>query len=128
MHLSIFPQFGLWGRRLLDSFSRSGGKYRYNRKNRCRKTCNSKPFSIVKRPMPNSRSFCDQFLHLLRPILPGIPRSIDLLRGQSSIAFFGRLLKGRNSSLSYVPAVARSSKNSWKIPTPNSTIRYVRKT
>ncbi|MCJ1349989.1 hypothetical protein MMC31_008232, partial [Peltigera leucophlebia] len=54
--------------------------------------------------------FRDRFLHLLGQILPGTPRSIDLLRGQSSSAYFRRLLRGRNSSLQYVPAVARSTK------------------
>ena len=99
----------LWGRSCSILFPKSGGRYRYNRKNRCRKTCNSKLFHR-KKAQAKFPLFRDRFLHLLRRILPGTPRSIDLLRGQSSSAYFRRLLRGRNSSLQYVPSVARSTK------------------
>lgn len=56
-----------------------------NRENRYKKTYNFKPF-FVKKPKPNFRSFCNQFLHLLTPILPGIAQAIDLLRGQLALA------------------------------------------
>lgn len=51
-------------------------------------------------------------LHLPRPILPGIPRSINLLKGQSLSSYFPWLLLLREVEIcpcsSYVSAVAHS--------------------
>ena len=92
-------RFGLSGRKLLDSFSRSGGKYSSNRKNRCRKICNSKPLSHRENPQFKISSQSTHHATNSAPIKANCSRnsSIDLLKGQSS-------------SLQYVPAVARPYK------------------
>ena len=67
--------FGLWGESCSIFFSREAGKYKYNRKNICTKTCNFKPLSHHKTLATNSAQFPSRFLG-----------STDLLKGHPAVA------------------------------------------
>ena len=74
----------LWERSCSILFLEIGGKYRYNRKNRCKKICNSKLLSHLENTEFRFPVKAHPILHLLWPNFVWILRLIDLLRGLSS--------------------------------------------